>query len=49
MATEFVQGKPCTYPSLTPSKGIEVTKPEKEAYLFDIFNDDHNFVEWQAN
>ena len=36
MAVEFVQGKPYICPTLTLSKGKEVAKPEKKAYLFDI-------------
>ena len=39
MVVEFVQGKPYTCPALTaltPSKGKEVAKQEKEVYLFDI-------------
>ena len=36
MAAEFVQGKPCTCSALTPSKGKEVAKPDREVYLLDI-------------
>ena len=36
MAVKFVQGKPYICPTLTLSKGKEVAKPEKKAYLFDI-------------
>ena len=36
MAAKFVQGKPYTCPALTPSKGKEVAKPDREAYLFDM-------------
>ena len=36
MATKFVQGKLYTCPALTPSKGEEVAKPYREAYLFEI-------------
>ena len=43
MATEFVYGKPYIIPALTPSKGKEVAKPDKEAYLFDISKADQIF------
>ena len=43
MAAEFVYGKPYTYSALTSSKGKEVAKPEKEAYLFYISNVDQIF------
>ena len=43
MAAEFVHGKPYTCPVLTPSKGKEVAKPKKEAYLFDISKADQIF------
>ena len=33
---KLVHGKPYTYPTLTLSKGNEVVKLNKEAYLFDI-------------
>ena len=36
MAVEFVQGKPYTCLALMPSKGKEVAKPDREAYLFDM-------------
>ena len=36
MAAEFIHGNPYTCPALTPSKGKEVAKLDKEAYLFDI-------------
>ena len=43
MATEFIHGKPHTCPTLTPSKGKEVAKPNKESYLFDISKVDKIF------
>ena len=43
MVAEFVHGKPYTCPALTFSKGKEVTKPNKEAYLFDIAKVDQIF------
>ena len=43
MAGEFIYAKPYTYPALTPSKGKEVAKPEKESYLFDISKVDRIF------
>ena len=36
MAAEFVYSKPYTYLTLTHSKGKEVAKPDREAYLIDI-------------
>ena len=36
MAAKCVHGKPYTCPTLTPSKGKEVAKTDKKAYLFDI-------------
>ena len=36
MAAEFVHDKSYTCPSLTHSKGKELAKPEKKAYLFGI-------------
>ena len=36
MAAKFIYGKLYTCPILTPSKGKEVAKLEREAYLFDI-------------
>ena len=36
MITKLVHGKPYTCPALTPSKGKEVAKLDKEAYLFNI-------------
>ena len=36
MAAEFLQGNPYTCPTLMPSRGKEVAKLDKEAYLFDI-------------
>ena len=43
MVAEFVQGKPYTCSALKPSKGKEVTKLNREAYLFDISKTDHIF------
>ena len=43
IAAKFVHGKPYTCPALTPSKGKEVAKPEKEAHLFDISKADNIF------
>ena len=43
IAAKFVYGKLCTCPTLTPSKGREVAKPEKEVYLFDISKVDQIF------
>ena len=37
LAAEFIHPSHIyTYPTLTPSKGKEVAKPEKEMYVFDI-------------
>ena len=36
VAAKCVHGKPYTCPTLTPSKGKEVAKTDKKAYLFDI-------------
>ena len=37
ITAELLEGKPYTFPALTPAKGKEEVKAkEKEAYLFDI-------------
>ena len=41
MAAEYIHSKPYTCPALTPSKGKEVARLEKESYLFDISKVDH--------
>ena len=43
MAAELIQGKPYTCLALTSSKGKEVVKLDKEAYLFDISKADQVF------
>ena len=43
MAAEFVHGKPYTCLTLAPSKGKEVAKLDKKAYLFDISKTDQIF------
>ena len=43
MLAKFIQGKSYTCLTLTPSKGKEVAKPEKEIYLFDISKVDQIF------
>lgn len=43
ITAEFVQGNPYTCPALTPSKGKEVAKSDKEIYLFDISKADQIF------
>ena len=43
MVAKLVHGKLYTCPPLTPSKGKEVTKPDKDSYLFDISNADQIF------
>ena len=43
MVAEFMQGKPYTCQALMPSKGKEVAKLDREAYLFDISMVDHIF------
>ena len=43
LAVEFVHSKPYTCPALTPSKGKEMAKPNKEAYLFNILKVDKIF------
>ena len=43
MADKLIHGKPYICSALTPSKGKEVAKPDKKAYLFDISKVDQIF------
>ena len=43
MVAKFIHGKLYTYSALTPSKGKEAAKLEKEIYLFDISKADQIF------